>query len=255
MNWIDDILFAHEHNKKPHFKIYKGSTKGTPVFESDGEGDFDHNHAKLKLLLPRLRMPGQYVIQFKGDRSANTGLNDFPFEIPYSSGFGGQQQPGIGAMLPAQTGMSKEELRAEIEREKRMWDLEQTLREMKARSEKLEADLKKAEKEASPFGEALEMFKPHLPTIMGLIQRRAGLPGTQVAISGVNAENVPPQEQQSQTELTPAEVQECRDKLNEAIGFFVEQEGGYKQAVDLIYKLYLKAKQDPSQIALLKQLL
>ena len=274
-DWKSKVLSTHEMNRLPHFKMYKGaSATGNPIFMSeDGSGnadnDYEQAHTRLSNALNLLQVPGKYLVQFK-EKLANNNVNmSYEFEVPYGYSSSGGNAPAVGSLLPANM-VSKDELATILASAKKEWEREQENRELKKQMAEMNAKIGKLSKIENPWPEVVETFKPYLPLVAGVVQKWLN-PGAQIGIAGVGGEEVPEfnrtTQQQADTTVvaaatddTPADVSEAQKKLqhnnarlSEVVAWLVQVKGGDQTAaVDLLYSMMLKGKENPGLITMLE---
>ncbi len=269
-----NVLAAHEMNKLPYWKIYKGaSATGNPIFVSDEQSDFDQAHSRLIAALNLIQVAGKYLIQFKEKLTSNNNNISYEFEVPYGISTSGGQLPAVGGLQPS--GMiSKTEIVELIAAEKKKWEQEQENKEMRKQLAELNVKIGKLSKQASPWADAFETFKPHLPLLMGVVQKWAG-GGAQVGIAGIGDQQVPEynrqqqpaqtepvtqteppvvdDNQQVQTSAADTELQNNNKRLQEVMIWLIEVKGGNQtEAVNLLYRMMEKGKANPSLIPMLE---
>lgn len=253
MTWKENVLNAHQLNKMPHWKLFRGtSSKVNGVFESVEDDDFERSHARLKQCLDLISVGGMYLIQFKPEKKTNTGLQDYIFEVPISSFTPSSGAPGIGNVSLAGF-VSKDEVQQHIERERRLWELEKNHHEATAKIGELVKELKEARKEASPFAEAFAKLEPYYPLIFGILGKKFNVPGIQAGISGLGAPPVPPVEQGQQ--LTPEEqqrIEAANGKLREIVEYLGSIKGGQVEGIEFLWKLKNKLQENPQLLPMIE---
>jgi len=254
MNWKDNVLNAHQLNRLPHWKMFRGtSSKVNGVFESVEDDDFEKSHARLKQCLDLISVGGMYLIQFKPEKKINNGLQDYIFEVPlHSFATPAGATPAIGNVALAGF-VSKDEVQEKIERERRLWELEQNHREAIGKIGELSQRLKDAEKAASPFAEAFSKLEPYYPLIFGILGKKFNVPGIQAGISGLGSAPVPPVEQGQQ--LTPEQQQEieaANGKLREIVEYLGSIKGGQVQGIEFLWKLKNKLQENPQMLPMIE---
>jgi hypothetical protein len=265
----DKVLAAHDMNKLPYFKMYKGaSATGNPIFISDEVSDFDQAHTRLANALNLIQVPGKYLVQFKESPKNNNNNLSYEFEVPYGYATSGGNTPAVGSLLPANA-VSKDELATIIANERKNWEREQENKELKKQMSEMNAKIGKLSKMANPWTEALETFKPHLPVVMGIIQKWAN-PTASIGITGVNGGVVPDYTRTMQADNTvvtaasqsnegtavTAQQQELirnNERLKEVIAWLIEVKGGSQTAaIDLLYCMMEKGKENPALIEMME---
>lgn len=263
-DWKDKVLAAHSMNKLPYWKIYKGaSATGNPIFTSDEQSDFDQAHTRLVQALNLMQVAGKYLLQFKADFKSNNNNLSYEFEVPYGYAASGGNMPAVGSLLPANT-VSKDELTAIIANERKNWEREQENRELKKQMLEMNAKIGKLSKIENPWPEVMETLKPYLPLVAGVVQKWIN-PGAAIGIAGVDGQNVPtytrttppvaqpdPPAQQPDN-ATAQELARNNERLKEVIAWLIESKGGGQTAaIDLLYRIMEKGKENPALIEMVE---
>lgn len=251
------VLEAFKLSRKPHYKIYYNVVKAggaVPCYESDPSGDAGTNLDRLKSFFDLQPIPGKYLIQFKNEGNDNasgviSNIFEIPGAAPMAPAISGIQQPAIGYTQETFTQI----LDAKVGALQKDFELKLLQQEISKEREELN-ELRKNDNALSNF------LNNWAPMIVQVFAARNGVTpqGQQIAMAGfTDAKQNEPFSQQTPMQETTAtgETKTTEQKLTEVLQWLKQAEGTQEAGVNLLFKMKLKAEQNPALLGMLKQFL